>query len=251
MSLNKLQMERVNQYLANNHLFQQIVENYVKEQNLTSLVKMLETSHSSNRSLLMDLGVVFKEMDTIRTLNEEVRRLENEKGSRELDFSDIGTFLNVKQEKFSEHLKNYGISGSIGLNMTSSLNVDIKFFSQHLKPFSKLKDFRSEDEFNKYMAKHQLEYNTFIEGFDTVESDNSDLYLDNTDRNISKLKIIIEEFFQAELSNFKYKIGWTVCKETDEVTSKTKKQILRLSEISFCVLVTSRDRSINAVFNNR
>lgn len=248
MSLNKLQMERVKSYLQNSSLFQEIIMRYVENQDLNSLVKLLETNHSANKSILADLGVEFKDTDTIRRLNQEIRSLEKEKGSTELDFSAIASYLKVKKDNLRNHLEEHGISGSLEFNMSSCLDIKLKLYSQHKTPMSKLKDFRSEEDFDSYMEKEKKELDYFLTNYSTLECDHGSYYLDNSKENIDKIKSLLEAFFNSSLNNFKYTIGWTVPANDDEPNKRKREQVLTLSEISFTVLFSAGDRALSALF---
>lgn len=243
--LSTIKLEKIKEYLQHSQLFHSLVVNYLENPDDENLIHLLKTNYRSNQSLLGELGVEFKEKDTIRELNTHIRELEAKVGQTELDFDLVCNFLQSKRKGLESHIRKYGLHGRIYMSIQHNLEVSFNLYTNSKKGFSKLTDFKTQEAYDNYVKELDERHNNFLNNFETCQRDEGEYCLSNTDSNIKQLQSIFKEYFNEDLTNFKYNVAYHF--EKDNKNEKEMK--FNISEISFSVLYLASSKSLHRAFS--
>ena len=96
--MNDFQEDAIKRYVHNYNTFLYLLQSKANKSD-EEVVRLLQDNHSMSRSLLIDLGVTFNEIDTIRKLNNRVRELESSQDSSEISYDKVSIYIKQISEK--------------------------------------------------------------------------------------------------------------------------------------------------------
>lgn len=234
----------IKRYLENLGLmFSLVKSHYEGQRDADSIIDLLKMQHSSNQSLLSDLGYTPDETIKIRRLNGQVRELEAKLGERDdINFEVIAHYVGLKEKQLNELLEARGLWVNVKLQASGYLQCEIKFYSQGEKHSSSLMYYKNEEELNKANVKHAERLAKFKSEFDTSLTESSGSresnYLLYTDRNIKTINDLCYEFFGSEV-------------ERPEFELRTDEGNVFLERVKFTMTCTNSGRNLKMAFEDR
>lgn len=234
----------IKRYMENLGLMFSLVKSYYEgERDADSIIDLLKIQHSSNQSLLSDLGYTPDETIKIRSLNGQVRELEAKLGERDdINFEVIAHYISLKEKQLRELLEAHGLWVNVQLAASGYLQCEIKFYSQDEKHSSSLMYYKNEEELSAAKAKHAERLARFKADFDTVFTEKSSRsesnYLLYTDRNIKVINDLCSEFFGTEV-------------ERPEFELRTEEGNVFLQRVKFTMTCTNSGRNLKMAFEGR
>lgn len=242
--MNDFQKESLKKYLENYNLFAYLLQN-TENRSDAEFVRLLQDNHSMARSMLIDLGVTFKEIDTIRSLNERIRELEAAQGSADVNYDTVSIFIKQISEKLKKDLSEIGIYAGYDVSMTPNLVINIRFYSSGNNTGSR-SSFRSEESFNEYNKSKLEEHQRFMTNFETVARSTDGFFLAYTNSNLAILKDTVEKTLGVEIGDLS-----VVVDNTYEGEKPNHKIIPYISELTFKFWTLPSSRSFNDAMKNR
>lgn len=190
--------KNIEKFLSNVGLFYSIIKNKLEKEpdDIEEVVSFLKMQHSSNKSLLMDLGVIFDEISQIRALNEQVRRLESQIGKEStISFESISNMIEYRKKELENKLSDIGIYSSCHISASFDLTVKVKIFSQSHKFNDSYS--RNEEEKNRREKEHFERLERLKDNFETYTSTeyNKEEYIIHSQKNIDKINSIVLDYF--------------------------------------------------------
>ena len=189
----------IENFLKNTSLFYSILKDKINNcESVDELVKLLEIQHSMNKHALMDLGVSFDDTTRIRTLNERIRNLETECAQQsDINFKKINQYINYTQNNLRTHLESYGLNAAVDIEATFNVKFKISIYNNNLK-------------FSAFTLQRVLleslrsNFDTFTSG--KYSSNSGEEVINLTEKNLSKLQIIIEKLLGCDIESIKYEL---------------------------------------------
>jgi len=201
----------IENFLKNTSLFYSILKDKINNcESVDELVKLLEIQHSMNKHALMDLGVSFDDTTRIRTLNQRIRNLETECAQQsDINFKKINQYINYTQNNLRTHLESYGLNAAVDIEATFNVKFKISIYNNNLK-FSAFYPRDEEDE-KQQIQKQRILLESLRSNFDTFtsgkySSNSGEEVINLTEKNLSKLQIIIEKLLGCDIESIKYEL---------------------------------------------
>lgn len=238
------QQEAIKKYKDNYNLFLYLLQNKEGLSD-TEMLRLLKDNHSMARSLLIDMGVTFHEVDTIRSLNQRVRALEAEQSSPDMSTDKVSIFINQIKDKTIEDLEAIGIYSSIGVSMNPNLDITLSLLSLSKREPDR-SSFRVQKEFDEYKEKVLSRYDNFMKNFEVVKWNGNDFMPAYTTTNLSLIKDCIEKSVGIEIGSFEYTLG-----NVYEGEKPNTRIVPYISQLNFKFWTLPSSRSMNDVFKNR
>lgn len=190
--------ENIKKFLSNVGLFYSIIKDKLEKEpdDMEDIIPFLKMQHSSNKSLLIDLGVTFDDTTKIRALNEQVRSLEKQIGKEStIDFESISKMIDFKTKDLERQLQDIGIYASCSISVSSYLNISISIYSQDHQYSDSYS--RNEDEKNEREKSHNDRLNKLMSNFETYTSTAyaKSEYILHSENNIEKIKQLVLHYF--------------------------------------------------------
>lgn len=234
--------ENIKRFLSNVSLFYSIIKDKLEKEpdDMEDIIPFLKMQHSSNKSLLIDLGVTFDDVVKIRALNEQVRSLEKQIGKEStIDFESISKMIDFKTKDLEKKLEDIGIYASCNISVSSYLNISINIYSQDHKHHDSYS--RNEEERNEREKSHNDRLNRLMSNFETYTSTAyaKSEYLIHSENNIEKIKKIILNYFGH--STF----------ATSEYESKIEEDRVYVSKCVYSLPLIESHKNFIATMNER
>lgn len=242
--MNAFQQESLKKYLENYNLFAYLLKN-TENRSDEELVRLLQDNHSMARSMLIDLGVTFKEIDTIRSLNERIRELESSQGSSDVNYDTVSIFIKQISEKLKNDLSDIGIYAGYDVSMSPNLIIKVRLYSSGNNTGSR-SSFRSEESLNEYNQSKLEEHQRFMANFETVARSTDGFVLAYTNSNLAIIKDRVEKSLGADIGDLSVEVG-----NTYEGEKPNHKIIPYISELTFKFWTLPSSRSFNDAMKNR
>lgn len=242
--MNDFQKNSLKKYLENYNLFAYLLQNTEKRSD-EELVRLLQDNHSMARSMLIDLGVTFKEIDTIRSLNERIRELEASQGNTDVNYDTVSIFIKQITEKVKKDFSDMGVYAGYDVSMTPNLFINVRFYSSGNNTGSR-SSFRSEESLNAYNQSKLEEHQRFMANFETVARGTDGFFLAYTNSNLAVLKGCLEKSLGVEIGDLS-----VVVDNTYEGEKPNHKVIPYISEVHFKFWTLPSSRSFNDAMKNR
>jgi len=242
--MNNFQKESLKKYLDNYNLFVYLLQN-TEHKSDEDLLRLLQDNHSMSRSMLIDLGVTFKEIDTIRSLNEGIRELEASQGSADVNYDTVSIFIKQISEKIKKDLSAIGIYASYEVSMSPNLIIHVRLFSSSENSGSR-SSFRTEESYNAYNQSKLEEHQRYMQNFETVKRSSDGFVLSYTNSNLALIKQTVEKSLGVEIGDLDI-----VVDNTYEGEKPNYKIIPYISELTFKFWTLPSSRSFNDSMKNR
>jgi hypothetical protein len=238
------QKSAIKRYKENYNLFLHLLQNKENSSD-EEVLRLLQDNHSMARSLLIDMGVTFKEVDTIRSLNQRIRALEADQENVDISMDKVSIFIKQIQEKTRYDLEELGVYPILDVSMQPDLNVNVRIMSSSARKGSR-DNFRTQEDFERYEEKSLNKHKNFMNNFEVVEWNDGDFMAAFTVTNLSLIKQCVEKSIGVEIGSFEYTLGNIYTGE-----KPNKRIIPYISELNFKFWTLPSSRTLNDAFNNR
>lgn len=200
--MDQFQEESIRRYIQNYNTFLYILQNKADKSD-EDLIHLLQDNHTMSRSLLMDLGVKFTEIDRIRSLNERIRELQEEQDSSDISYDKVSIFIKQTSEKVKKALSELGVYALVDVNMTPNLEIKVRIMSSTPKEGSR-SNYRSEEEFQSYAKKKLDEHNRFMNNFEVLNRSDDGFVVAYTNSNLSLIQDCIEQAVGTDVGSLEF-----------------------------------------------
>ncbi|MFK4136499.1 hypothetical protein ACI2KR_30145 [Pseudomonas luteola] len=162
-------VRNLKRFLENTETFFSLIQSYLKhERNQDDVISLLKTQHNFAKRALRDLGVPDDESDKTRSLHEQVRLLEREIGeTSDYSFQSIARFIHAKEIAAKEYIRDYGLSFSLNISVSSSLSCRMSIYPVWVDDTSHQDLAKNEQEAREITVKHIELVTRLEEVFDT------------------------------------------------------------------------------------
>lgn len=240
---NEFKQESTKRFIDNCNLFLHLVQNHKGTD--AELINLLKMNHDMSRSFLIDLGVEFKETDTIYALNMRIREMEAN-SSKDIGFEDVSMFVKNTEHKLKSDLKDKGINGSLKVAFSPNLCVTLNLFSSNENVVIRRDSYRFEKDYLIAVESAAKRHKAFLENFEVILEDDTSYVLDYTQTNLMILKNMISNSLGVSVDAFEYTIGYVYQTEGDkEIT------IPYISNITATVWTLPSSRGLSEIMANR
>ncbi len=242
MNEHEFKENAIKKYLEMNSLFLSLLSGRnFDEQTLD----MMKSNHSNMKSALIDLGVRFNEVDTIRKLNSRIRELEVSQESEDMNFSKVSGYIQGIYNKLDKIFDENGIYCTHNVGFTPNLEITMSILpSSNSKP--KPSSWRNLDEYNAYCDMIDHRHKKFIENFKTLDEDD-EKYMAFEQQNIDFIVQLIEQSLDCGVSNYTYELMPKFIEKGDDY----KCAYPCLKEIKLSILTLASHKSFSEAMNNR
>lgn len=228
--MNKFKEDAIKNYIDMNHLFLSLL----KESNFDNeALKLMTQNHSMMRSALIDLGVEFSDVETIRKLNEKIRNMESSLNSDGFNYQKVSVYVENIKNILNDALESNGVHGSVTVSFSPNLVIDLNLY-----PHSKSKPnntyWSDEDEYNDYCNKLEHNYNEFIKNYIFV-ANNDDKYMAYDIKNINSILNVVQKTLNVDIFSYSYQLNTRYIK----TENKNKEAMPTLGSIKMTSLTLS------------
>lgn len=199
--MNEFQLAAINHYIEMNKTFLYLLQNKNFDE---ESIKLMKQNHDSMRSALIDLGVRFNEIESIRSLNQRIRDMEAAQNSEGINLQKVSTYIENINKKVKAAVEEMGLYAIVNTSFQPNLNIELKLLPSAAKKSSS-RNFRTEEEYEEYNNKIIVRHNNFIKNFNTFEDDD-EYYLTYDESNITRVKIKLEEILESGVTSFSYEV---------------------------------------------
>lgn len=200
--MDQFQEESIQRYIHNYNTFLYLLQNRASKSD-EELVHLLQDNHNMSRSVLMDLGVKFNEIERIRTLNERVRELEEEQDSSDISYDKVSIFIKQISDKVKKSLSDLGLYAIVDVGMSPNLEIKVRIMSSSPKEGSR-SNYRSEAEFQAYAKKKLDEHNRFMNNFEVLNRNDDGFVVAYTNSNLSLIQDSIEKSVGTDVGSLEF-----------------------------------------------
>lgn len=240
---NDFKQESTQKFIDNCNLFLHLVQNHKGTD--AELINLLKMNHDMSRSFLIDLGVEFKETDTIYALNMRIREMEAN-NSKEVGFEDISMFIKNAETKLKADIKDKGINGSLKVAFSPNLCVTLHLFAAKSNDIIHRDSYRFEKDYLIAVESAKKRHEAFLENFEIIWDGENSYELDYTQTNLMLLKNMISRSLGVPVDSFEYTIGYVYHTEGDkEIT------LPYISNITATVWTLPSSRGLSEAMANR
>lgn len=238
--MDQFQEESIKRYIQNYNTFLQILQSKAAKSD-EDLIHLLQDNHSMSRSLLMDLGVKFNEIERIRTLNERIRELQEEQSSPDISYDKVSIFIKQISDKVKNSLSGLGIYPLVDVSMSPNLEIRVRIMSSTPKEGSR-SNYRSEEEFQAYAKKKLDEHNRFMSNFEVLNRKDDGFVVAYTNSNIGLIQDCIEKSVGTEVGSLEF-----VLDNVYDGEKPNHRIVPYLSELTFRFWTLPSSRSFNEI----
>lgn len=242
--MNDFQKESIQRYKDNYSLFMYLLQNSDNKSD-EELTRLLQDNHSMSRSLLIDLGVTFKEIDTIRSLNQRVRELETSQSNPDISYDKISIFIQQISDKVKHDLSALGIYAFLDVGMTPNLEIKVRIATSSPREGSR-SSFKTEESYQAYVQSNLEEHQRFLKNFEVLNRRSEGYVLAYTNTNLAIIKKCVEDSVGLEVGNFEFVLENIYDGEKPNYTI-----VPYLSELTLKFWTLPSSRSFNDTFKNR
>lgn len=200
--MDQFQEESIQRYIHNYNTFLYLLQNRASKSD-EELVHLLQDNHNMSRSVLMDLGVKFNEIERIRTLNERVRELEEEQDSSDISYDKVSIFIKQISDKVKKSLSDLGLYAIVDVGMSPNLEIKVRIMSSSPKEGSR-SNYRSEADFQAYAKKKLDEHNRFMNNFEVLNRNDDGFVVAYTNSNLSLIQDSIEKSVGTDVGSLEF-----------------------------------------------
>jgi hypothetical protein len=200
--MDQFQEESIQRYIHNYNTFLHILQSKATKSD-EDLIHLLQDNHNMSRSLLMDLGVQFTEIERIRTLNERIRELQEQQDSSDISYDKVSIFIKQISEKVKNSLSGLGLYALVDVGMSPNLEIKVRIMSSTAKEGSR-SNYRSEAEFQAYAKKKLDEHNRFMNNFEVLNRKDDGFVVAYTNSNLSLIQDCIEKSVGTEVGSLEF-----------------------------------------------
>lgn len=228
--MNEFKQKAINRYIDMNKLFLYLL----KEGNFDSdKISLMKQNHDSMRSALIDLGVKFTEIDTIKELNLRIRNMESSNNSINLDYQKVSLYINSINKKINNSLEDHGVYCIVNTSFAPNISVSISILPSDDK--ERPDYYKDEEAYKKGLCKQQERHSKFIKNFVLLEkSNNSSLEMAFDQKNIDLLTKIVEDCLEQKCSQVSYELTSRHFK--NDLSEKMLHPSLRKFDLTFLTL---------------
>jgi hypothetical protein len=242
--MNDFQDDAVKRYIHNYNTFLYLLQNRGNKSD-EEIVHLLQDNHNMSRSLLIDLGVTFKEVDTIRNLNNRVRELESSQSSSEISYDKVSIYIKQISDKVKSDLSGIGIYALLDVGMTPNLEIKIRIMSSMPRDGSR-SSFRTEEEFVAYGQKKLEEHQRFMTNFEVLNRSNDGFVVAYTNSNLALIQDCVEKSIGSEVGNLEF-----VLDNVYDGEKPNHRIVPYISELTLRFWTLPSSRSFSDAMNNR
>jgi hypothetical protein len=221
--LNEDELKKMSNFLHLNDTLRMLLDTHkVDEKDL--VLDHLNSHFTFVRSLLMDLGVEFSEIEKIRSLNCKLRELEKSFSNPLFDNMTVSAYIGTEAKKFSDFFKNAGLGlrGSFSFKFTPDISAGILIY-----PAEELDE----------------NFTTFRDNFDLFLARDDKYYqIEYTQKNIDKIDGLIYQYF-GNCAKIEYTIKSYLSEKTNFVAG--------ISEVSIYCPVSLLSKAFSSSLNRR
>lgn len=242
--MNDFQEESIKKYMQNYSLFMHLLQNKEGKSD-QELIRLLQDNHMMSRSVLIDLGVTFHEVDNIRSLNQRVRDLEANQANASINLDSVSIYIQQINEQIKESLSTIGLYSILYVAMNPNLEVTVRIMSSSTREPSR-SNFRSQEDFEVYRDKKLDEHNRFMTNFEVLNRNTDGFVVAYTNSNIALIQDCIEKSLGISVDSLEFVI--------DNIYDGEKpNQVIvpYLSELTFRFWTLPSTRSMSDTFKNR
>jgi len=200
--MDQFQEESIQRYIHNYNTFLYLLQNRASKSD-EELIHLLQDNHNMSRSVLMDLGVKFNEIERIRTLNERVRELQEEQDSSDITYDKVSIFIKQISDKVKKSLSDLGLYALVDVGMSPNLEIKVRIMSSTPKEGSR-SNYRSEEEFQTYAKKKLDEHNRFMSNFEVLNRKDDGFVVAYTNSNIGLIQDCIEKSLGTDVGSLEF-----------------------------------------------
>lgn len=242
--MNDFQEESIKRYIQNYNTFLYLLQSKGNKSD-EEVIRLLQDNHSMSRSLLIDLGVTFNEVDTIRNLNNRVRELESGQDSADMSYDKVSIYIKQISEKLKKDLSGLGLYALLSVNMTPNLEINIRIMSSTPREGSR-SNFRSEEEFEAYAQKKLEEHQRFMTNFEVLNRSSDGFVVAYTNSNLAIIQDCVEKSIGCEVGSLEF-----VLDNVYDGEKPNHRIVPYLSELTMRFLTLPSSRSFNEAMKNR
>lgn len=242
--MNNFQEDSIKRYIQNYNTFLYLLQNKGNKSD-EEIIRLLQDNHSMSRSLLIDLGVTFNEVDTIRKLNNRVNELESSQDSSEISYDKVSIYIKQISDKVKNDLSSLGLYALLNVDMTPNLEIKIRIMSSSPRKGSR-SSFRSDEEFEAYFQLKLEEHQRFMTNFEVLNRNNDGFVVAYTNTNLALIKDCVEKSVGCDIGNLEF-----VLDNVYDGEKPNHRIVPYLSELTLRFWTLPSTRSFSDTMNNR
>lgn len=242
--MNDFQEDAIKRYIHNYNTFLYLLQSKANKSD-EEVVRLLQDNHSMSRSLLIDLGVTFNEIDTIRKLNNRVRELESSQDSSEISYDKVSIYIKQISEKVKKDLSELGIYAIMDVDMTPNLEIKIRIMNSTPREGSR-SSFRSDEEFKSYGHAKLEEHQRFMTNFEVLNRNDDGFVVAYTNSNLAIIQDCVEKSIGCEVGGLEF-----VLDNVYDGQKPNHRIVPYISELTFRFWTLPSSRSFNDAMKNR
>lgn len=227
--MNDFKQKAINHYIEMNQLFLYLLQQGEFDNDKISLMKQ---NHDSMRAALIDLGVKFTEIETIRELNLRIRDMESKSNSKDLNNQKVSLYINNINNQINHCLEEYGVSCIVNTSFSPNICISVSIVPSDSK--EKPDYHNSEEQYLIANSKKHNQHVKFMENFIFLENKNDHMEMAFEQQNIDLLTKIIEDSLEQKSSQVSYELNSRHFK--NDLSEKMLLPSLRKFNITFLTL---------------